>query len=155
MDIVLECKPDQTLAEVLGYTRKDITHQNSRGHVINYLKKRGQGIGIVDEDPRSAKPTFFYEFKRETAEHLGVESHYHPKEKIRLIILKPQLEEWVIMAARRSEIRLSDFFRDCHTANDLHDVINPRLLRFEQMLRHMREQQNDALAYLKKVIDGK
>jgi hypothetical protein len=38
-EIVVECKPDETLIKVLGYVRKTVTHQPNKGEVLNNLQR--------------------------------------------------------------------------------------------------------------------
>jgi hypothetical protein len=106
LEIVLECKPDETLLKSLGYTRKMITHQPSKGEVINYLKRNPGAIGIVDEDPGSANPTYFSKFQEKADGQFGLECLHIPKDGTRLIVIKPRLEDWIINCAQRSKIDL-------------------------------------------------
>ena len=153
-EIVLECKPDEALVKSLGYTRKMITHQPNKGAVINYLKSNPGAIGIVDEDPGAANPTYFSKFQRETNEQFDVECLFIPKEKTRLIVLKPRLEEWILKYANKSKIKLQKHSLP-ETGHKLHKIINSRLPRFENMIKEMLEKNNEALLYLKMVIDKK
>ena len=63
--IVLECKPDEAFVKTLGFSRRNIIHQPNKGAVFNYLKKNPGAIGLVDEDPGSANPNFFFAISRE------------------------------------------------------------------------------------------
>jgi hypothetical protein len=151
-EIVLECNPDEALVKVLGYTRKMITHQSSRGEVINYLKKNPLAIGIVDDDPGSAKPTYFSKFTRETEEQFDVESFYIPKLKTRVIVIKPRLEEWILKQAVASQINLKQYSMPAD-ANELHKIINTRIPRFEGLLKEMLVKENPGLKHLRNLIN--
>jgi len=37
--VIVECNPDEVLAQVLGLSRKEIVHQDNKGEVCNYLDK--------------------------------------------------------------------------------------------------------------------
>jgi hypothetical protein len=153
-DIVIECNPDEALLQVLGYTRKMITHQSSKGEVINYLKRNPSAIGIVDDDPGSAKPSYFSAFSPETKVRFGIESYVIDKLKTRLIVMKPRLEEWVLQNALELNVNLSDYSIPA-TGHELHKVINTRIPKFKDLLSEMVEKGSPALNHLKLLIDHK
>lgn len=153
-DIVIECNPDEALLKVLGYTRKMITHQSSKGEVINYLKRNPSAIGIVDDDPGSAKPTYFLEFSPETENKFGIESYVISKLQTRLIVIKPRLEEWVLQNA--SELNVNPVHYSIPTTgHELHKVINTRIPKFKDLLNEMLSKKSPALNHLKLLIENK
>jgi len=153
-DIVLECNPDEALIKVLGYSRKMITHQSSKGEVINYLERNPASIGIVDEDPGSAKPTYFSKFSLETEERFGIESYKITKLGTRLIVIKPRLEEWILKHAKELKIDPGKHSLPSN-GNELHKIINTRISKFESMLKVMLDKRSAALGHLKSLIDSK
>lgn len=153
-EIVLECNPDEALIKVLGYTRKMITHQPGRGEVINYLQRNPSAIGIVDEDPGSAKPTYFSKFTHESDEQFDIASFHIPKLRTRLIVIKPRLEEWILKQALESKINPKSYSLP-EDANDLHKIINTKIPLFEKMIKEMLEKGNSGLKHLKNLIDKK
>ncbi|GEM_PF-7032929 len=54
--ILVECKPDEALVRVLGMPRRKIRHCTGKIRVCRELEKAESGLGLVDEDPRSAQP---------------------------------------------------------------------------------------------------
>jgi hypothetical protein len=153
-DIVLECNPDEALIKVLGYPRRMITHQSSKGEVINYLARNPAAIGIVDDDPGSAKPAYLLKFSLETEERFGIESYKIAKLGTRLIVIKPRLEEWILKQAKDLRIDLKQHAMPAN-GNDLHKIINTRISRFENMLKEMLDKKSEALTHLKSLIDKK
>jgi len=154
IEIVVECNPDEALMKVLGYTRRMITHQPSKGEVINYLKKNPAAIGVVDDDPGSANPTYFNKFIRETDEKFGIESFKIPKLETRLIVIKPRLEEWILKCANELKINLKQHAMP-NNGNELHKIINTRIPRFEDMVNEMLAKNSPALMYLKSLLEKK
>lgn len=152
IEIVVECNPDEALLKVLGYSNKMIIHQPSRGQVVNYLERNPTAIGIVDDDPGSAKPNYFKKFKKETDEKFGVESYAIDKLGTRLIIIKPRLEEWIIKHAQESKIDLTKHSMPS-SGNELHKIINTRIPRFMNLLKEMIEKGSPSLRHLKSLID--
>lgn len=154
IEIVVECNPDEALVKKLGYTRKMVTHQSSRGEVINYLQKNPSAIGIVDDDPGAAKPTYFSKFSLDSNEQLGIESYSIAKVGTRLIVIKPRLEEWVLKHANALKIDLKQHSIP-DNGNELHKVINTKIPRFENLIKEMIELKCPALTHLKSLIDKK
>lgn len=153
-EIVLECKPDEALLKALGYPVKRIVHQNNRGEVINYLKKNPQRIlGIIDDDPDTAKPTFFGTFQRETIEKHKVESFIINKSSTRLIVIKPRLEDWVLFHAAQCKIDVTDYYLPT-TSKKLHEEINSKLPRFTNLIKDMLSARCAGLMYLKSLISN-
>lgn len=153
LQIVLECKPDETLMKALGFPIKSITHQPSRGEVINYLKKNPKTIvGVVDEDPHAARPTYFAQFSRETTEKYGIESYQIGKFRTRLILIKPRLEEWILQCAEKSGIDPTQHSMPI-TGRELHKVINSRLPRFDGFIRAILAAKNPGLFHLKNLVN--
>ncbi len=154
-EIVLECMPDETLIRTLGYKRKSVTHQPCRGEVINYIKKNPRNIiGIVDEDPGSPKPTYFNAFRRETTEKHGLESYIIKNAQIRLIVIKPRLEEWILKQAASTGINPSDHSFP-ENGKELHKIIHTRLPQFEGFITAMLKQKSAGLRHLQTLIEGK
>ena len=151
-EIVLECKPDEALVKALGYSRKMVTHQPNKGAVINYLDKNPGVIGIVDEDPGAANPNYMSKFQKETEDRFDIEYLSMRKEKTRLIVLKPRLEEWILKYAKKSNIKLPKYALP-ETGHKLHKIVNNRLPRFKDMIGEMLEKDNEALLYLKRLLE--
>jgi hypothetical protein len=154
-EIVLECKPDETLIRSLGYKKKIITHQPCRGEVINYLRKNPTNIiGVVDDDPDSAKPSHFYSFKKETRTLHGLESYCITKSHTRLIVIKPFLEEWILREAISIGVNPTD--HSFHgNAHEMHKVINTRLVQFEGLISEMLKKNSAGLRHLQLLINTK
>lgn len=151
-DIALECKPDEALAKLLGFTKKQIYHQPNKGQVIKYLERNPEAIGIVDEDPGAAWPDYFKKYERTLDEKHGVE--VYTKANTRLVVIKPRLEEWVLKQASASNINPSNFTLP-NSGHELHKIINTRIPKFEQMITAMIDSKNPGLVYLKELLQGK
>lgn len=150
-DIALECYPDETLVKTLGYVRKQIYHQNSKGGVINFLKKNPGSVGIVDEDPGSANPSYMSEFEKVGESKFDLEFHRIEKENTNLIVIRPKLENWILKYARNANVT-STLPLD---AKILHKVINRRIPQLEQLLTAMMTKKSPAMRYLKELIERK
>jgi hypothetical protein len=151
-EIVLECKPDEALMKALGFPSKRITHQTSRGEVINYIKKNPTKItGVIDDDPGSAKPTYFSRFTIEATEKYRVESFVIRKSSTRLVVIKPRLEDWILLQAASCRLDVRDYYLP-NNSKKLHEVINSNLPRFSDLIEEMLVRQCPGLLYLKSIV---
>ncbi len=150
MEIIIECKPDETLMKALGFTRKAITHQPNKGMVINLLEKKNGVIGVVDEDPGTTWPRFFSKFQKIDDQH-GIVNYKLQKQNLKLIVIKPRLEEWIISQAQSVNIDPIRFSLPADGHN-LHKVINTRLLKFDELLKTMINQNSTGLLYLQQLL---
>lgn len=148
--VIVECKPDEILVQVLGLNRKEVRHQNNKGEVFNYFEKNDIKIAIIDEDPDSGQPNLLKTFKL-------VDDKFEIRKLIQantgkiILVIKPRLEEWVIYQCKKSGINPKDFHLPI-TAKELKKVINLRLERFRELLKELYKNENEGLIYLKNEI---
>jgi hypothetical protein len=148
--IHLECKPDETFAQSIGFTRKEIIHNQGRSRVCKNLEKGNNIYGIVDEDPGSEKPTYISELPPPQAKHHTL--FYDDKARSnKLLMLRPNLEGWIIKIAKESGINMKDYGLP-DTEKELHDVINFRLHKFKQLLLHLNTIKAPAFIYIKDLL---
>ena len=108
MAIVVECYADEKLVlTLLPQKRGGIRHSGGKGNIFNYLKKEQtmQGIGLIDEDPRSTQPKEFIHNYDLYDSHGSVKLYRHKrKPECSVVMLSPRLEEWIISRARAVKI---------------------------------------------------
>ena len=139
MPFLVECTPDYTLVEVLTYASKsDIVHAGNKSEVIKALVRHYENSkGIVDEDPGSAQPRYLHEFTGEKVfENYSIKVLQYPSRNNYLIILCPRLEDWVLQAARRSNVDVRSYGLP-NDSSRLHKRINIQVNRFERLLRDL------------------
>ena len=56
MRVLVECYPDAALLRALGVTKKQLRHERCKGEVVKRVLKFDCAIGLIDEDPTSARP---------------------------------------------------------------------------------------------------
>jgi len=151
--IVVECNPDEKLVKALGAFRKNVIHQPNKGAVCNFLKKNREYIGIVDEDPGSAKPSYLNEFKvvHQNNTELGFIVLQHPVHKTKVIVVQPRLEEWVINCCKRSNLILSKFGLP-EDPKRLHSVLPSKLELFRKVIVELVHHQSPQILALKNAI---
>ena len=149
-DVHVECKPDETLVRKLGVSRKSVTHHQGKSRVFTSLNKKKNQLAIVDEDPESNKTT--YERSLRLIEESGGIKHYQDKSNNKIFVLSGKLEDWIISLCNQQKISL-DKFGFPTKPNDLHDVINQRLTKFEELLDELIKLKNPELLELKKWLN--
>ena len=111
MTYVVECEADITLVKSLIFiSRKNIIHGGNKPGVLETLERRQNCKGMVDEDPWSIQPPKIYRFQ---------EKEYFPGSMLRilrntnrnnyLIILCPRLEDWILEAAKESNVDVETY----------------------------------------------
>jgi hypothetical protein len=148
--VALECKPDETLIKALGINRKNITHQPNKGAVFNFLEKKTNYLGMVDEDPGAANPKFFEHFKSEGDLH-DVEFYRIQKLSIELIVIKPRLEDWIVAQAKSVQLDLTAHSLPAD-GKQLHKVINARLPKFESVVLELMNRKAKGVLRLKELL---
>lgn len=133
----VECNPDKALLCTLGISRKQVIHSYGKGNVCRRLQKTANAIGLVDEDPKSARPSYIKTLKLiDTKDEIKL--YFDSKTDNRLILLCPRLEEWIVLAARNANEDITRYGLP-DNANELHKVINVRQHDFRQFITDIRD----------------
>ncbi len=135
--IYLECYPDETLAKSLGIPKAKITHSFSKGNVCNKLEKNIGSTGLVDEDPYSTQPTYI-EKLRLTENKEDVKILHDDQSGNRVIILCPNLEEWILKAVTEAKMDISKYGLP-NDSDELHKAINTNLKKFDALLAELKQ----------------
>ena len=147
----VECNPDATLVMSLtSVSKKRIIHHYGKNEVLRKLLKQNDSIGVIDKDPWSIQPTVYLQRFQvlSYSDSDGIEILHHNQGHNRLIVLYPRLEEWVIESARKANISPKDYNLPA-TGNELHEVINSKINRFEELLDDLK-QSSERVKILKK-----
>ena len=150
MVVLFEGPPDEKLLKVIGVS----STQNSRhkSGVLKKLVKKEGLIGVVDEDPKNtqSRPRIMNEFLL-LEEKYAIKVYHHQSNNNRLIVLCPDLENWILSAAKTSRINVSKF-KLPNRAGALHDIINSRLLNFGKLIQELIAEQNASILYLQSIL---
>lgn len=112
LNILPECHVDTKVAEIITYSSEKYNHQHGCGQIANQLKNRLKdtiALGIIDEDKnKGPMAKYFSEFEQGKVENgLILKRHNHKKQY--LILICPEIEEWLLMNANASNIKPSDY----------------------------------------------
>jgi hypothetical protein len=151
--LYLECYPDETLVKVLGRTRRQFEHAGDIGGVCRLLGKHTDRLGLVDEDPGKAHPTYLKNLKLVGEEH-KIKLLTDPQRDNRVLVVCPRLEEWVVGMVHQNGLQLKrDFGIPAGTGPELHKVINQHLPKFERVIERLLAEGAAPLLFLKKQLE--
>jgi len=148
--IFVEGKPDRTLLIAIGLSKKEVTIAGSKGNVCNRLKEKSDVKGVVDEDPESAQPGYIKGLTKKS-EDCNLICYYDRIKQNTLIVIKPDLEKWVISWAKRHKIDTKKYYLP-DNSKELKKNINQRLDKFEKFIDS--NDKVDALVKLKEYINS-
>jgi len=112
LNIVPECYVDTKLAETLGVATKKYNHQHGHGNVANKMKDalaNQFALGIIDEDTiKVRKAKYLSEFVVVKLENSLILKK-HPDKQHYLIIICPQIEQFIFQNAAIVNIQPETF----------------------------------------------
>ena len=157
--LYVEGTADRTLAWKLGVNQRQIIWANGKGGVLRQVVRQQNCRGLVDEDPTSpSQPNLlsrFVEVGTDELRRLGFRLYQQGEGGSALVMLCPKLEDWLIVAARDSRLRLDNRRYALPTnADHLHDVINNDLRKMERLLDGLLEKQSPRILRLQALLTG-
>ena len=135
--IYVECKPDKLLVQMLtGWPGREIIHENDKYRVMKTLRRKRNGLAMVDEDPGSNQPRYLNEMKaQEEFSNVGLRVFSDELRGNRAVVLCPRLEEWVIRGANEAGVSLTDRrYNLPSTVSALRRVINADERKLERLI---------------------
>jgi len=152
MMLLVECAPDEALARKLGVVRRECLHFNGKPRVCNWLKRKRNLCGMIDEDPGSDQPPYLRSLRVVAEEH-GIRVLRDAEREHRVIVLRPRLEEWLISRAAEAGIALENHGLPSR-GNDLHREINFRLRQLDRLLDALLAARSPGVCRLRELLRG-
>jgi hypothetical protein len=146
LEICVECNPDEKLVHALGFKVK---HCGGASRVTRYLNAHDNSVGMIDEDPGKSHSKNFFLFKEHSSQHDIIVSKWEGR---RLILLQPEIEDWILRTAKLEHVDPSEFGLP-RNADELRKVINYRLNKWEQLVIVLSK--SERMKYLKKMLSNK
>ncbi len=117
LNILPECYVDTKVAEIVSSSFEKYNHQHGCGQIAYQLKNRFRDIialGIIDEDKNKGPVAkYFLEFDEIISENdLILKKHKDRKQY--LILICPEIEQWLLMNAISVNVDLSNFNLPSH-----------------------------------------
>lgn len=133
----LECWNDEAVVRAIGIPGK-LTHEAGSGEVANALKRaKVPCIAMVDEDPLGTVPSYLKTFEEaDRGDDLILKRH--PKQGHRLVVVRPDLEPWLLKVSKGISIPPEKFQLPAK-ANQLHLISSSQRLRFGKWIAAMLE----------------
>lgn len=124
--IFFECYTDESLLRCLGLNSRELRggHSFGRSRVSAKLKIATNSIGLVDEDPNSPQDPYL--------KHLLSLKPLHKDDYLicvkdtknnKLLVLRPNLEEWVLKLAYDKKINLTEKYQLPNSWKALHEFL--------------------------------
>jgi ribosome assembly protein YihI (activator of Der GTPase) len=121
---LVECNNDKTLVMLLAKVKPDqIHHAGNKSNVLKQLDKCdkwGDCLGLIDEDPESPQPPKLREIRLEPA---GYDIKVGKYKGNVVVVLCPELEEWVAKAVKNTDIRKGINAKDLEDERKFETVI--------------------------------
>ena len=137
MKYLAECKPDTLLVKLL--TGQAVDHRGGKARLIKRMIRSSEpSKGLIDEDPQSPQPPVLKRFKLLHDEQTLRLKVYEDENRNKLIMLSPNLEEWIIGSAREAGLMLESYGLPDKAA-DLHRVINLDLRKFQDLILDLKD----------------
>ena len=151
--IYVECKPDETLVKALGILGKKIEHRSGKGSICKRLEKSGNSKGLVDEDPLSAQPSYIRKLKLHSHQH-DIKLLYDKKANNYVIVLCPNLEEWILKATKEAKVNTKNYNLPDNT-DELHKILNTKIGKFTNLLQNLKKKKSRLLKTLEDFVKNK
>ena len=152
-EIFVECYNDKILIENILKEEKKINHCGSNSQVCRQLKNKEKTIGVIDGRNKEVLPYFKetkFKYKQEK-KTLGLELYIDEKEN-KLIIIYPELEEWILEALKESKISVENFELPDNPA-DFKRMAQANPSKFQPLLHNLIKEGNKRIAALKELLE--
>ena len=116
-----------------------------------FLKKKGNSVGMVDEDPDCPQPSYLKELQMVEESH-GIKILSDNRSHNLLILLCPNLEAWILEAAKEAGVDVCNYNLP-NNASELHEVININIEKLEGLLRNLSDK-SDRMRELRRIFIG-
>jgi hypothetical protein len=152
--LFVEGKPDSCLVRALGLTVREVREAVGRGEVANSLKNTTHRIGLIDEDPHAphALPSYIRDLSILEEAH-GIQIRFDGKRQNRVIVLRPDLENWLFQLFRQHDL-IHELGKECTTAREWKKRINTadQLSRLPRLIQLLEQRESLAILYLKRQL---
>lgn len=150
MEIHIECKPDEILVNMIGFTKKQIRHHFGKSRIFGAIEKLENQIALVDEDPNQAKHRYeeqlIFQNKKD-----GVSYFLDVRRNNKVFVLKVKLEDWIVAVCKKNNINPESFGLP-NKPDKLHSVINNRLPAYKRLLDVLEQIERSPITNLRKIV---
>lgn len=106
--IYVEGDNDFSFLLALGFSAKEIKNSGGKSRVCADLKGQEGKKGMVDQDPNGNTPGYMKQFDPVKEDQFRILLH-HKTDNNRLLVLKPEFEDWFLDFCKRNQIALKEY----------------------------------------------
>jgi len=153
MIFLVEDDAHRSLLRFFGMPRKNILAMGSKGNVIKKLKDHPGATGIVDEDPGYDPPHEFANYRlTERSEGVQLQLRTRQGGGQRLIVVCPEVEDWLLQRARVSEVDPRQYHLRS-TAKELRELPDyEKKESFQQFLSALTDRSDKGMSLLRQWV---
>ena len=107
----------------------------------------------MDEDPLSAQPSYIKKLTLRSQKH-DIKLLYDENAKNYLIMLCPNLEEWILKATKDAEINIKNYNLP-DNIDELHKILNTKIGKFTNLLQNLKKKKSRLLKTLEDFVKNK
>ncbi|MCK4307825.1 hypothetical protein KAW50_06345 [candidate division WOR-3 bacterium] len=142
-----------SLVQALGISKESLTHEGGTAKVCKKLRKTNNAKGMVDEDLLRSHPNLVKKLRVDNSSLSNkIKIFYNAQKCSYLFVLCPRLEEWVLEAARESDINVTNYALP-EDADELHKKVNIKLGKFTNLI-HKLKVESERVKNLKRLLEG-
>jgi hypothetical protein len=160
LNILPECYVDTKVAEIVAGSSEKYNHQHGCGQIAYQMKNRFRDIialGIIDEDKNKGPVAkYFLEFDEIISEN-GLILKKHRERKQYLIMICPEIEQWLLMNATSVNVNLSDFNLPSHLKEFKKTTKTQNIdsnLGFYQFIKHLLKKNSPGIMTLQSWVNA-
>jgi hypothetical protein len=142
----VECNADENQLRYISIAKKQIKHHHDKFALIKYLKKSVGFIAIIDEDPQAASENIFDACELVSDAENLIEYKY-TKNKHKIIVIRPQLEGWLLKQAKQVKLDLKDIGLP-KSFSGLHGLLHKEPGKHQQLIAKLREKKSKGIQRL-------
>ncbi|MBX2914354.1 MAG: hypothetical protein KF856_03670 [Cyclobacteriaceae bacterium] len=124
--IYYECHADRAFLEGLGFGSSELNknHRFGRSRVLATVQEKVNSDALIDEDPFKGRDDFLKKLLKECVIYQDNALIYcKDKNENKIIILRPDLENFVLVVAKDLRVDLLKEFKLPKNFDDLHDLL--------------------------------
>ena len=136
----------------LGVESKYVQNGRYKKGVLRRVTEESNVLGMVDQDPLTIQNyrKDMLDFQLLTRRY-SIELYQHKNTGSQLIVLCPELENWLLKATKASKVDVSKHNLPTK-ASALHGIINSRIPNFERLVQELVVQKNPSILHLQSLL---
>jgi hypothetical protein len=150
MRFYVECSNQKRIINIL-LGNVDVIHAFGRSSIFRQIENLKEAVVLVDGDPGAAQPLYLSQVKL-LKEKSGLKL-FTDKRKNRIILIYPNLEEWIYRIATKEKVSLENYGFSKDLPSFIHEAkVSPT--KFQLIIHFLRKNKNKELEILERFVKG-